>query len=654
MESVATRFVVPGRRTLPRVDWAALRTWALAGGLVLYVGIDGGGYDIVVRSQVGIVVWWIVLVGAAWGILPATRLTRAAGAALALFVGFVAWTAIASTWSLSSERSLDTLSLVATYLAVLLLGLAIHRDRDRAVRQTANAIGAGLTVVAALALLSRLFPSLISAAHTTGTYLPGTQDRLSWPLNYWNGLAALVALGLPLLLAIATSARALRTQAAAAGAIPLVVLCGYFTFSRGGAVEAALAVAAFIALAPNRLPKLATALMAAGGSAILIAGAVHRSAIEHGLTDHAASVQGRQLLVAIVLVCVAVALAQVGIGLADRHGTPPRFLRVPPGRARALVASGVAVAVVVALAAGASSRLSHAWQQFKNPDLAPAAGSLARYGSAVGEGRYQYWSVAVHATNSSGHLLGGSGPGSFQLVWLPRATVSSYVTNAHSLYVETLTETGAVGLVLLVAFLLVVVIAAATVAVRSEYEARTQAAGAVAAMVAFLVAAAVDWVWQLPILPIAFLLLASALLAPIRSTRKTNQRLTPRLLLVVLSAGCLAAIAVPLATTTEVRQSEAAATAGDPSVALVDARTAARLEPGATSAQIQEALVFELERDYPAALAAARRATRDESQNWSAWLTLSRIEAESGQVKPSIAAFERARSLNPRSPLFHQ
>src|SRR5207302_4580684 len=97
-----------------------------------------------------------------------------------------------------------------------------------------------------------------------------------------------------------------------------------------------------------------------------------------------------------------------------------------------------------------------------------------------------------------------------------------------------------------------------------------------------------------------------------------------------------------------VRQSQAAASAGDASVALVDARTAARLEPGAASAEIQQALVLEFQRDYTAALIAARNATRDEPQNWSAWLIRSRLEAETGHVKPSIAAYERARSLNPQ------
>jgi hypothetical protein len=285
------------------VDGTALATWALAGGLVLYLGLDGGGYGVVVSSQVGLVLWWIVLVGAAWKVLPAGQLTRVAWAGLALFGGFVAWTALASTWSLSSQRSLQDLSLVASYLGVLLLAIAIHRDRDRAVRHTVSAIGSAVVIVAVLALISRLAPSAFPASHVTGAFLgSGAQGRLSWPLNYWNGLGALVALGLPLVRSIATSARTLRSQAIAAGSLPVLALCAYLTFSRGGAITSGVALLTFLALTPDRFPKLATALVAAAGRAILIAGAAHRSAIEHGLTDHATSVQGRQLLVAIVLI----------------------------------------------------------------------------------------------------------------------------------------------------------------------------------------------------------------------------------------------------------------------------------------------------------------------------------------------------------------
>lgn len=656
MESVLSRPVTWRPNSLHRFDPDAVRTWALAGTLVLYLAIDGGGYDLVVRSQVGIVVWWIVLVGAAWGLLPATRWTRTAWLALGLFGGFVAWTAVASTWSLSSERSLQELSRVACYFGVLLLGISIHRERERAVKHTLHAVAAATVIVACLAVASRLRPDLFPAAHQTASFLPGTEGRLGWPLNYWNALAALMALGLPLLLATATSARTLPAQAASAAAIPVVALCAYLTFSRGGAIAAGAGLLAFFVFAPDRIGKLATALVAAAGSGALILAAVDRPAIEQGLTNAAARHQGNGLIVALVVVCAGVALAQTGVGLAVRHGTPPRWLTFTPGRARTLLLGGLATCLVLALVAGAPSRLSHAWQDFKHPGAAALhENSIARFGTASGNGRYDYWKVAVDATH--GHLLGGSGAGTFQLLWSPRAPYFSYVQNAHSLYVETLTETGLVGLVLLSTFLLVVLGAATRVVIRSRYEARARAAGLTAALTAFCVAAASDWIWQVPALPAVVLLLAAALLAsPSRSAWRPARRppLPLRLGLIAVAMASLLAIAVPLATVSTVRESQAAVLAANSGPALTDARAAVRLEPGAASARLQLALVLEVRGDLTDALAAARSATKDEATNWGTWLVVSRLEAETGHPAASLAAYLRSRSLNPRSPLFRQ
>jgi hypothetical protein len=649
---------------LRRIDGGAVGVWLLAGGLVLYLALEGGGYDIVIRSQVGLVVWWLVLLGALVGLLPAVRLTRTAWIALAVFTAFAAWTAIGISWSLSSERSLADVSLLVSYLGVLALGVGLHRDRERALRHTLGALASAIVLVAILALISRLRPGLIPAASQTSAFLQGTQDRLNWPLNYWNALGALLAFGLPLLLAIGTCARSLRVQAAALSSIPVVALCGYLTFSRGGALAAAVAVIAFLALAPDRFSKLASTAVAAAGGAALIAAAAHRTAIEHGLTGTVARHQGATLVIPIVLVVVGVALAQVGIGLAARHGTSPRLLVVPRRRAQVLLAAGVAVAVLACLIAGVPGRISHAWQDFKHPTATALHDySLGRFGTASGNGRYDYWKIAV---NYSGHHLAtGSGPGTFQLVWLPRASYYSYIQNAHSLYVETLAELGIPGLALLVGFLAVVLFAAIRLVVRSRHESRVYAAGAAGALIAFLVSAGFDWVWQVPALPIAFLLVAAALLAPGRRWRidpgpasaEAQAGWSPgtaafRVGGVAAAVASLVAIAVPLAATNAVRASQTAAAASNLTLAQSEARRAARLEPGAASANLQLALVDEAAGQYPAALAAARKATRNEPDNWANWLILSRIEAEDSQATAAVAAYQRARSLNPRSPVF--
>jgi len=362
-------------------------------------------------------------------------------------------------------------------------------------------------------------------------------------------------------------------------------------------------------------------------------------------------------MIAIVLVCAGVALAQVGIGLAVRHGTPPRWLVISRRRARSATLVALALAVLVALLAGAPGRLSHAWRDFKQPNAAALhSRSLARFGTVSGNGRYDYWRVAVKAT--SGHVLGGSGPGTYQLLWLPRAPYESYVVNAHSLYFETLAETGVVGLALVLGLFVLLIGAAIRHVRRTRHEARARAAAVAAALVAFAISAGVDWVWQVPVLPAAFLLLGAAVLAPVARERIEGASIrrglpwTARAGAVVIALACLVAITIPLAATTAVRRSQEASATGNTTLALADARDALRIEPGAESAQLQVALVLEERHDFAGAVTAVRRATADESTNWSVWLVRSRIEAEAGHQQASLQAYLRARSLNPHSPLF--
>jgi hypothetical protein len=674
---------------LRKIDIAAVRIWVLAGGLVLYLALDGGGFDIVVHSQVAIVVWWIVLLGAAWGLFPEARLTRGAWWALGLLGGFVVWTALATTWSISSERSLQALSLDAGYLGVLLLGVVIHRDREHALRHTVAAVASAIVVVAVVALASRLHPGLFTAAGQTASYLPGAESRLSWPLNYWNALAALLAFSIPLLLSLTSTARSIALQALAAAAIPIVAVCGYLTFSRGGLVALVVSTAAYYLLAPDRLPKLLTGAVAAAASAALIAGCVHRDQIERGVISATARHQGATLILPIILACAGVALAQVAIGLAVRHGRRPRALTVSRSQATAGLAVVVVAVLAVGIAAGGASRLSHAWQDFKRPSAhGLGTDTIARFGVASGNGRYDYWKAAVNST-SGGHVLTGNGPGTFQFLWLPRAPYTSYVQNAHSLYFETFAETGLVGVALLLGFLALVAVQAVRVVVRTADRTRTRAAGVAAALAAFIVSAGTDWVWQVPVIPTAFLLMAATVLIPSRraireamarsrqaassgsgsgsqprsgsrsgSSRRSGSHKTRsgtialRAVMIVLAVLCTAVIAVPLAVTNAVRRSQTAAADRNLPLALKDARSAARIESGAGSPQVQMALVLEAAGKPRQAVAPALRAVKNDPDNWSSWLVLSRIQAEAGNPNASLVAFREARSLNPQSRVF--
>ncbi len=625
--------------------------WTLGFAPVLYLALRGGGYDLVVRSEVGLAAWWIVLLGVLVGVLPLQRIARLGWTSVALLGAFVLWTGIATAWSDSAEQTVAELGRLASYLGFLVLGLCLVR-RDT-VRLLVTGTGVALGAVSALAVLSRLEPSLFPA-NQVAEFFPGSQARLSYPLNYANGTGELMAIGIPLLLMIATEGRTLVGRAVGAAAIPVAVLGVVLTASRGGVVTAVVAIVAFYALAPNRLPKLVTGLAVAGGAAILIAALLDRSAVRNGLSSPLAVSQRHQLLVVIVIVCAGVGAVQVAIDLIARQIPRPRALTITRRRAGWLTGAGIAAAVVIAIAAGVPGQLSHQWREFKQTDVTGVvSGNLySRLGTASGSHRYQYWLAAVHAFK--GKPLAGIGPGTFQFYWAQHGSIYEFIRNAHSLYLETLAETGVIGGALIVAFLLLLLVTGIVRALRAATPVRAVLGSATASLIAFCAAAAFDWVWQLAVIAFVVLLLGAAILAcgPEGASPAPSRPggWPTRGLLAAAAIAATIAIAIPFAATAALRSSQREVRAGRLSQALADADTAQRLEPYAATPRLQRALILERAEDLRDARAAIAQATAREPTNWSLWLVRSRIDAESGHESAAARDYRRAHALNPLSP----
>jgi len=647
---------------------AQAAAWTLGFAAPLYLAMRGGGYEAVLRDQVGIALWWIVLVGVLVGALPLARPSRAQLTMLAALVGFAAWTGIGALWSQSSGRTVGELSRLSCYAAVAALAILTVRvgARGALIGGVACAIGA----VAVLALLSRLHPAWFPA-NETAAFLPGTLSRLNYPLNYWNGLAAFVAMGVPLMAHYASGARALALRMLAAAALPAMAAVVYLTFSRGGWVEMGAAVIVLLALSPGRLWRSATLAIAAAGSALLIAAIHQRPAVDHGLLSTAAARHGGNELVAVALVvCAGVALLQGTIALLERRARARGALsmssrrRLPALATAGVAGAVVAVLVVAFLAAGGPHAIGHAWEHFKNPALNVTAGQTNTEGRLLAlssNGRYQYWSSALDAF--SGHPIGGIGAGTFQFWWAGHGSIYSYVVNAHSLYFETLAETGLVGIALLALLLGSGVAGTLKRMRRASARTRARQAAILASIAAFAVAGGVDWVWQIPAIPATLLLLATAgaasrgLLvgAEASSSMETRApRAKTRAAWVALAVVGAAAILVPLASGVSLRSSQAQTRAGQLAGALTSARTAAGWQPYAAEPALQKALVLEQAGNFAAAGAEARRATDAAKTDWRAWLVRSRIEAERGDAAAALAAWSKAKSLDPRDPLFAQ
>lgn len=637
-----------------RLDWSAIAIWVLGFGLVVYLGLEGGGYDPLVHDRVGIAIWWLLLAGVVVGALPRRRLPTLAWVALALFAAFVAWTALSLSWTESAERTSADLARVCGYLGAFCL--AVFAVGGLNPRRLVSALAAGIAVVAVVGLLSRLHPAWFPTSHETAQFLSSGRERLSYPLNYWNGLAGLIAIGAPLLLQVATCARTIAVRALAAAALPAIALAAFFTLSRGGIAAAFIALAVFLALTPDRLPKLLTATFAAVGSLVLIVATTHRDALQHALQNGAAHDQGNEVLVLTLVVCTVVGLLQVGLSTALRQGRRPSWTAVSRHQSRVALAVAALAVLIAAVALDAPGRAADGWDEFKG-QAAPGRGA-ERLGSVAGESRYQFWSAAVDENAS--RPLTGTGSGTFEYWWARNGGVPEIAHDTHSLYLQTLGELGIVGLLVLVAFLLAALVGGGRNVVRAT-RARPELAAAFAGCVAFCITAISDWTWQMPIIAIAFLLLAAVLVGGEQTgaeespdDSRSGLKLPLRLAVALVALIAIVAISVPLASTSLVRKSEAEARAGDLPAALSAARSAQNAQPDAASPRLQQALVLESQGNLTAAAAAAGAATERESTNWRTWLVLSRIEAELGDAFAAVRAYRQARTLNPFSELFER
>ena len=250
--------------------------------------------------------------------------------------------------------------------------------------------------------------------------------------------------------------------------------------------------------------------------------------------------------------------------------------------------------------------------------------------------------------------LTGTGSGTFQLWWTRDGKAAEPIVDTHSLYLQTLGELGLVGLVLLLAFVLTSLWVGGKRLLRAGPSRRPQLAAALAASTVLWTTSLFDWMWKIPIVPIAALLLIAVTITAGDASTEGQAALpwSARLGVVAASVAALVAIAIPFASTSLVRQSQVDATKGNLDAALKAARDAQNVEPGAATPRIQQALLLESRGDYAAAEEAALAATERETTNWKTWLILSRIEAQRGHVDAALRDFRRARALNPRSPLF--
>jgi O-antigen ligase len=642
------RALVKAEKSFPLRDIAVGVAVAAA---VFALSYANGGFAPTTRSYAAIAAWWLLGIGAAIGVASAwAGISRLALVAVGLLSAFAIWILISVNWAADVERTFEQFNQVSLYVAVFVIATVISRIVPAYV--LVRGVALALSAIAGVALVSRFFPSVFGTQPGLNE-LPTLINRLSFPLGYWNGLGIEVAIAYPLLLSIMTSRRSRVASSLAAFPLPLLAAVMYLTSSRGAFVAAAVALVAFLVLTPRRWPVAAAIVVAAAAGAVSVATLVHKTSLVNGLTDTAVGdQQGHRAALVIGIACVLTSLVWLGlVELGKRVPTPSPAV----GRATAIAA---AVLVVVAIV------LSHPVAKFDafKSTASSSSGSTVTTShllSSSGSGRWQFWGAAI--SEFKAHPLNGGGGGSWGAWWLEHGSLPGFFTQyAHSLYLESLAELGIVGLLLIGGFVVVAVVGA----VRSALAlGSSEIAAAAACGIAFFVAAAYDWVWQLSGIALVGVGMLGIALGALPSTRGAWRRaaiLRPAVALLAVAA--IIPQFVVLAAGAHLANSHAAFRAGDAREAWSQALAAKAIEPWASSPYLQLGQISEAQRDYLEASYWLNKAISRSRRDWQLWLIAAAIETKlathssGAEARKAVARAQRdadeARRLNPGSPVF--
>ena len=629
------------RRAAPGVGYVA--AVLLPGLLTLYLALHSGGYFPGATS----------LLAAEAAILLAARLLVVrrplAGASVPWAVAIVAigalaaWALLSAHWSGSMARALPEYTRVLLY-ALTLAFFGLMRYDARRIRWMLYGLAAAIVGICAAGLVARLLPHVILDPALA------EKERLGYPLTYWNSLGLLAGIGIVLCGHLACDDRGPRVaRVLGATAVPLLTLTLYYTLSRGAAWATLAAVAVYVAVGrPRGLFAAALATVPATVAVLLVANPP--DALTRGNPAGPVAVAAGRHVALVLLACMAAAAVSRGILLPlDRR---LRSLHLPQGARRPALAGAAAVVVALVLAGAAAAHLpavvSSKYRQFTSPADPQPGGGSSRLLSASTNGRKEHWDVALSEFRRE--PLKGSGAGTYALVWAKERPNTVHVEDAHSLYLEALSELGVVGFALLVVALALIL---GAFAFRARGPDRAMFAALLAAGLAWAAANGVDWDWEMPATTVWLFAFGGAALA---SSRRSDRAPLPfpwrTVLRVVAVVACLALAIVP---------ARVAISAGRFQAALEDFRggdcpRAKSAAKGAVAAEHSRAAPYTLvafcdlrEGRYRPALAAAHAALAHDPRNWETNYVMAVARAAHG-LDPRAAAKRTAR-LNPLEPL---
>ncbi len=568
-------------------------------------------------------------------LLPEGRWPRAA---LLLFAAWVAFNYLSMLWSDYDGYGLENANKLLLYLVTAWTLSLIPWSSGSATAFLAL-WSLGITIVCAVSLGSAL------GADELSNYM--LEWRYDHPVGYSNGTAALAVMAFwpTLMLACRRTLPALVQGLALAAAVFLLEF-SLLPQSRAAVIGCAAAGVLLLALAPERM-RLLSRLLIVGIAVAFAADAIFDvyAAGESGeLVVPVLDEAGRRIAITVALA----GLAGLALALADRRVSLGEAAHARLRRVGWAVLVGLAVAAL-AVATVSTGRIadsvSDEWKSFEAGEPTSEQGRTSRLRTlAYNRERADYYRVAWDLFEEA--PIAGVGGGSFD----PRYTADRHEPKhsryAHSIWLRAISETGIVGLLLLVAAL-GAVYAGTLLGLRAlPRDARWTAATCVTVGAYFVVHASFDWVDEVPALALPGFALPFVALALVRGSSAeaapgTRISQLPTVALVVFAM--LALVPPWLA----VRYTERAFghPAADAADAYRDLDRAKTLNPFSQApASAEGTLSVRLGRT-----ATARRAFQESlerERTWYPYFELALLDAQEGHFRAARVNIERAASLS--------
>jgi hypothetical protein len=556
---------------------------------------------------------------------------------LALLTAWAVWNGVSLAWSSAPDNGWESTN---ELLAAVVMGavMAFTPWRPRSATALLGLWAAAVAVIAAVDLVT------FATSSDPGARL--LESRYLGPIGYANGTAALGAMAFWPLLAVASAPRfnaALRVLALP-GAM-LVIAWALLPQSRGTMIAAVAVVPLFVALSSHRARALTRLVVVGGGLAIALPAIfeVYTASREKrplgDVVDTAVTRTGLALLVALAASVVLVALEA----------------RVRPSRRSQLWIRRTGVAAVVlavlggmATAAASQERIrssvSDRWHTFSSFADVPNTANGARIGQVIPDKRADYWKVALRSFRDAPVV--GTGAGSFQVRYAANKRYPKHSRYVHDLWLRALSDTGVIGLVLLVGALAAGLVALVRSRLRADPAAYPAIAAATALSAAFFLQCSLDWLEEAPAL------LAPAVglpLAALRAAAPAGDRRVPWGLPAAFAVVALLVMTPPYLAARNIARGDRLRNT-DPQAALAAYDRAASWNPLAVEPRLSTGFVGLDLHDARV----ARKGFEDAlgvRDDWVAYFELGLLDSQAGRRRAARERIARAAALNRNDPL---